>query len=218
MSYGPPTKTVGDVYSQVKRVFGDESGVQLTNDDIVRWINEAQVDIADQNQVLQATATLTLTPNVATYSLASVSPPIDSIASILLNGRRIGYIPISQAEESISLADPEGLELGAPQFWYEWAGEITFWPKPGQAYNMLLRYTAEPTDVTTTSTDLLSVPDECFTDVCNYVLMRAYEMDENAEMMAVKQAEYSTSVAERGETERQAATMTYETAITFELY
>jgi len=218
MSYSPPTKTVGDVYAQVKRVFGDESGVQLTNEDIARWINEAQVDIADQNQVLQATATLTLVPGQANYTLSSVTPGIDNIASILLNGRRIGNIPISQAEESISLADPEGLEIGAPQFWYEWAGEIIFWPKPGQAYSMLLRYTAEPTNVTTSVGDLLSVPDECFTDVCNYVLMRAYEMDENAEMMAVKQAEYSSSVAERGESERQASTMTYETTITYELY
>jgi hypothetical protein len=83
---------------------------------------------------------------------------------------------------------------------------------------MLIRYTAEPTAVTTTTTDLLSVPDECFTDVCNYVLMRAYEMDENAQMMAVKQTEYSTSVAERGESEREAATMTYGTATVYELY
>lgn len=218
MSYGPPTKTIGDVYAQVKRVFGDESGVQLTNDDIARWANEAQVDIADQNQVLQEVASLTVTANQATYSLASVTPRIDSIASILLDGRRVGYIPVSQAEESISLSDPEGYEIGSPIFWYEWAQQITFWPTPGQDYDMLIRYTAEPTPVTTTVTDIFSVPDECFSDVCNYVLMRAYEMDENAEMMSVKQAEYSASVAERGETERQAATMTYETAITFELY
>lgn len=218
MSYSPPTKTVGDVYDQVKRAFGDESGVQLTNDDIARWINEAQTDIATQNQVLQATATMNTVANQATYSVAAVNPPIDSIASILLNGRRIGNIPISQAEESISLADPEGLEVGAPQFWYEWAGQITFWPTPGQVYSMLIRYTAEPTTVTTTTTDLLSVPDECFSDVCNYVLMRAYEMDENPEMMAVKQAEYSTSVSERGETEREASTMTYGTATVYELY
>ncbi len=218
MSYSPPTKTVGDVYSQVKRAFGDESGVQLTNEDIARWINEAQVDIAEQNQVLQEKATMMTVAGQSTYSLSAITPPIDSIASILLNGRRIGNIPISQAEESISLADPEGLEIGAPQFWYEWAGEIIFWPKPGQAYNMLIRYTAEPTDVTTSVGDLLSVPDECFTDVCNYVLMRAYEMDENAEMMAVKQAEYSSSVAERGESEREASTMTYGTATVYELY
>jgi hypothetical protein len=218
MTYGPPTKTVGDVYQQVKRIFGDESGVQLTNEDIVRWINEAQVDIAQQNQVLQATATMNLVPGQSTYSLAGITPPIDSIASILLDGRRVGYIPVSQAEESISLSDPADVEIGAPQFWYEWAGEVTFWPKPGKDYVMTIRYTAEPADVTISTTDTLSVPDECFSDVCAYVLMRAYEMDENAEMMAAKQAEYSASVAERGETERQAATMTYETSITYELY
>lgn len=218
MTYGPPTKTVGDVYQQVKRIFGDESGVQLTNEDIVRWINEAQVDIAQQNQVLQATATMNLVPDQPTYSLAGITPPIDSIASILLDGRRVGYIPVSQAEESISLSDPADVEIGSPQFWYEWGGQVTFWPKPGKNYVMTIRYTAEPTDVTISTTDTLSVPDECFSDVCNYVLMRAYEMDENAEMMAAKQAEYSASVAERGETERQAATMTYETSITYELY
>jgi len=218
MSYSAPTKTIGDVYDAVKRMFGDESGVQLTNTDIVRWVNEAQVDLASQNQIIPAVATLPALANVATYDLSGVTPKIDSIASILLDGRRIGNIPISQAEESISLSDPAAVEVGAPQFWYEWAGEITFWPKPGQDYTMTLRYTAEPTDVTTTSTDLLSVPDECFTDIVNFVLMKAYEMDENPEMMAIKQAEYSTSVAERGETERQAQTMTYETTITFELY
>jgi hypothetical protein len=218
MSYSAPTKTVGDVYTQVKRAFGDESGVQLTNDDIARWINEAQVDISKQNQVLQTTATINMIGGTATYSLSAVTPRIDSVASILLDGRRVGDIPVSQAEESISLADPEGLETGAPQFWYSWGGDITFWPIPNKNYTMLIRYTAQPTNVSTTSTDVLAVPDECFTDVCNYVLMRAYEMDENPEMVAVKQAEYSTSVAERGESEREAATMTYGTATVYELY
>lgn len=217
MSYSSPTKTVGDVYNQVKRVFGDESGVQLTNDDIVRWINEAQVDVAKQNQVMQTTATLPVTGGTATYSLTSITPRIDTLASLLLDGRRVGNIPISQAEESISLADPEGTETGAPQFWYAWGGDVTFWPVPNKNYTMTIRYNAQPTDITTTAGDVLSLPDECFTDICNYVLMRAYEMDENAEMMALKQAEYSTSVAERGEQERLAATMTYETNITFEL-
>ena len=217
MSYSNPTKTVGAVYDAVKRAFGDESGVQLTNSDIVRWINQAQVDISKQNQVLQTTATLPVTAGVATYSLTSVSPKIDSIASLLLDGRRIGNTPISQAEESISLADPEGTETGAPQFWYAWGGDVTFWPKPNKNYTMTIRYTAQPTDVNSTSSTILSLPDECFTDIVNFVLMKAYEMDENPEMMAIKQAEYSSSVAERGETERIAASMTYETNITFEL-
>ena len=138
MTYSSPTKTVGDVYSAVKRTFGDEAGVQLTDTDIVRWINEAQVDISKQNQILQTTATLPVTSGTATYSLTSVSPRIDTIASLLLDGRRVGNIPISQAEESISLADPTGTETGAPQFWYAWGGDVTFWPKPNQNYTLTL--------------------------------------------------------------------------------
>jgi len=217
MTYSSPTKTVGDVYDVVKRTFGDEAGVQLTNADIVRWINEAQVDISKQNQILQTTATLPVTAGTATYSLTTVSPRIDSLASLLLGGRRVGNIPVSQAEESISLADPEGTETGAPQFWYAWGGDITFWPKPNKDYTMTIRYNAQPTDITSTTTDVLALPNECFMDVVNFVLMKAYEMDENPEMMAIKQAEYSASVAERGEQERLAATMTYETNIVFEL-
>lgn len=217
MTYSSPTKTVGNVYDAVKRTFGDESGVQLTDADIVRWINEAQVDISKQNQILQTTSTMAVTANTATYSLTAVTPRIDTLASLLLGGRRVGNIPISQAEESISLADPEGTESGAPQFWYAWGGDITFWPKPNTDYTLTIRYNAQPTDVTTTTTDILALPNECFTDIVNFVLMKAYEMDENAELMAIKQAEYSASVAERGEQERLAASMTYETNIVFEL-
>jgi hypothetical protein len=82
---------------------------------------------------------------------------------------------------------------------------------------MSIRYFAKPTDVTVNTTDVLSVPDDCFTDVVNYVLMRAYEMDENPEMMAAKQAEFSSSIAERGQSEMLSQSMTYEKGTIYEL-
>ena len=39
MSYLTSTYTGTDVSSYVKRQFGDESGVQITDEDIVHWIN-----------------------------------------------------------------------------------------------------------------------------------------------------------------------------------
>ncbi len=217
MTYSNPTKTVGQIYDYVKRAFGDESGVQLTNADIVRWINDAQNEIAEAAGVIPATATISVVAGTSTYSLTSVTPLINTVASISLNGRRIGNISVAQAEESISLSDPEGLEIGAPQFWYSWSGDITFWPIPNKDYTMSIRYFAQPTDVTVTTTDVLSVPDDCFTDVVNYVLMRAYEMDENPEMMAAKQAEFSSSIAERGQNEMLSQNMTYEKGTVYEL-
>jgi len=218
MSYGPPTKTVGDVYNYVKRVFGDEAGVQLSNADIVRWINEAQHDINIVNKALQATATTPLVAGQTDYTLSGITPAIYEINSLLIDGRRIGNIPIAQAEESISLADPEGSENGAPQFWYEWANTIKFWPKPTAGGTIEIRYIAEPAEVTTNSSDLLSLRDEFFTDIVNYVLKNAYEMDENPEMMQMKAQEFQQSIAERGEKETNAQHMTYPTMTVYELY
>lgn len=219
MSYGPPTKTVQDVLQYVKRVFGDEAGVQLSNQDIVRWLNEAQRDLAIENAALQSVATTPLIVDQATYSLSGITPRINDVASLLIDGRRIGNIPVSQAEESISLTDPEGYEVGAPQFWYEWADQIIFWPKPSQPGTITIRYTAEPADLSTGNpAAFLSLDDEYFPDIINYVLKQAYEMDENPEMMQAKATEYTQRVAERGEKGTNAQNMTYDTITVFDLY
>lgn len=218
MSYGPPTKTVGNVFDYVKRVFGDEAGVQLSNADIVRWINEAQDDINIANKALQQVATTSLVAGQSDYTLSSITPLIYEINSLLIDGRRIGNIPISQAEESISLADPEGSETGAPQFWYEWANTIKFWPVPNAPGTITIRYIAKPVDVTNNVNDVLSLRDEYFMDIVNYVLKQAYEMDENPEMMQLKAQEFNKSISERGEKETNSQHMTYPVMTVYELY
>ena len=70
MSYNIPTKTGLDVAAAVKRTFGDESGVQLVDNDIVNWINQAQVHIASSTRVLKTKATTSLISGQNTYSLA----------------------------------------------------------------------------------------------------------------------------------------------------
>lgn len=217
MSYVSPTKTVQDVFDYVKRVFGDEAGVQLSSADIIRWINEAQREINRQNAVLQQVATTALNAGQAEYTLSGVTPAIYQINSLLINGRRIGNISVSQAEESISLSDPESEETGAPQFWYEWANTITFWPVPSTAGTIKIRYTAVPADISAAG-DTLTMPDEYFMDVVNFVLKMAYEMDENPEMMQAKSVEFNQSLAERGEQFRNAEHMTYPKITVYELF
>jgi len=57
MSYGAKTRLVSEVITAVQRQFGDESGVQLENTDIIRWINDAQDVIVAKNKVLKAKST-----------------------------------------------------------------------------------------------------------------------------------------------------------------
>lgn len=215
MSYNDPTKTVANVANSVKRLFGDESGVQLVDNDIITWTNEAQQAIADSTKVLKAKATTSMVAGTNTYSLSAVTPKILQIESLLVNGRRIGNMSVAQAEETISQSDPLAEEEGFPAFWYEWAGEITFWPKPNPNAEILIRYTANPA-VVSTLTDTLSLPDEFFSDVVNFVLKRAYEMDENESMMNYKRQEFENSMMELTDEERQAQNMTYETLTVYE--
>jgi hypothetical protein len=208
-TYGAPTRTADDVLKSVQRRFGDESGVQLEDTDIWGWINEAQTVIVTKNRILKVKVTTPLIAGTSSYSFATLPRPIYAIDSLYIGGARIRNLSMSHAEESILAVDPTGVQEGYPEFWYEYAGEVIFWPKPSTGDTITLRYTARPTPVTSSSSPL-SVPDDYFPEVVNYVLQQAYEMDENQPMMQAKGQQFEQSLAERGEYERTAQNMTYE--------
>ena len=210
MAYGPPTKTVGDVMRVVKRQFGDESGVQLEDADIAGWINDAQSRINAENKVLKAKSSSSATPGTAVYTFPSLD--IQQVESLHFAGRRVPNMTFAQAEETVSQSDPDGtLTADEPVLWYEWGGSFTFWPTPSTAGAIDIYYTVAPTLVTTTEADLLSLPDDYFMDVVAYVLQQAYEMDEDWPASQAKEQQLMNSLARRGEEQRTAQNMTYET-------
>lgn len=212
MGYGPPTKTFADVQRAVQRQFGDESGVQLEDPDIAGWVNDAQVTINSLNKVLRASGSLPSVAGQGAYSLATIDPPIQQIESLHYNGMRIPNMTFAQAEETVSQSDPNGeMSSDSPTLWYEWGGSVTFWPKPESIQTIMVFYTAMPTPITASPGDLLSLPDDYFQDIVAYVLKQAYEMDEDWEASNAKAQQLDASLVERGERERTAQNMTFET-------
>lgn len=64
--------TLADVRTRVYRIFGDEANVQLTDEDITRWVNDAQRHIVMNNELLlKTTATANTVAGTDTYSLPS---------------------------------------------------------------------------------------------------------------------------------------------------
>lgn len=206
MSYSPPTRTVQEVLIAVQRQFGDESGVQLENTDVIRWINDAQDVIVAKTKVLKAKSTITATPNQAAYTFPSEN--IYQIESIHYDGKRIPNMSFPEAEEHIFAADPYNEAFGSPVLWYEWAGTFTFWPAPDEAKNIDLYYTKLPTRVTQLS-DVLALPDRYYQDVVRYVLQQAYEMDEDLGNAQAKGQQFEASMNEFSEEVRTAQNMTY---------
>lgn len=211
-SFSPASKTAADVMQTVKRQFGDESGVQLEDADLIRWINDAQDEIVSRNKVLKAVSTLSATPNQATYKFPAER--IHRVDSLHFGGQRIPNMSFAQAEETvIGASDPTA--QGFPQLWYEYAGTFTFWPAPATGDDITLYYTRQATPVTG-MTSVLSIPDTYYRNVINYVMQQAYEMDTDMQAAATKREQFDTSLNQMAQEERSAQSMTYDTLTVYD--
>lgn len=208
MGLRPSTMTYGELAVAVKRSFGDESGVQLEDGDILRWANEGQQAIVTRNRVLKRRVATTATAGVDEYTFPD--EPIHQIASIELDGSPLTNMPFEDAERRIMSADPDKIEVGRPIFWYEWGGTFNIWPKPDVDYAMVLRYTAAPDKLTGNQAQVLQVSDKIYPTLIEYILWRAYEMDEDWPAAQQKQAAYEAGIAQQGQEERTAQDLTYQ--------
>lgn len=174
------TKTVQDVLTAVKRQFGDESGVQLTDSDITRWVDDAQREVIMNNQEINSTV-VSINTVAGTYQypvLASI-PNIEIVRSIHYDGKILRHMSFQSAQEYIIKADSDE-NRGTPMFWYEFAGTLNLYPVPDTSITGGLKifYSASPTEITSTS-DTLTVPDSYFNAIVTYVMKQAMNMDEN---------------------------------------
>lgn len=216
MPYTPPTKTLLNIMQVVKRQFGDESGVQLEDTDLLGWTQDAQQRINLESKVLKAKSSIASVANQGTYAFTSL--PIQQIESLHFNGRRVPNMAFAQAEETVSQSDPNNtITASEPVLWYEWGGSFTLWPAPNAVGSIDVYYTASPTALVDSSS-VLSIPDDFFNDVVNYVLQQAYEMDEDWQASQTKQAQFDESMVKRGEDVRSAQNMTYETITVIDDY
>lgn len=207
MSLRPSTKTFGELLQDIKRTFGDESGVQLSNEDIQRWANAAQQEIVTSNKAIKAKSTLPSVVGTSTYSFPAVK--IQQVESIHYDNIRLESLPFSEAERYIISEDPNQEQQGTPLFWYEWAGEFSLWPKPDDTKNITIYFTAYPEELTGDTTQFLGVPDKFYNAIVDYIMSKAYEMDEDMQASQLSEQRFRGALDNQMEDERQAQHMTY---------
>lgn len=189
---------VADVISRVTRQFGDESTVQVTNDDIFRWINDAQRQIVMQNEgVLEDVALIDLLGGTDEYTL-----PTDLLILRVLRVRDTDTQPYESLQwKSLGEFDTiidgwDGNTYEAkPQFYTTYMGKFYLFPKPSTSFTQGIKviYSRTPTDVIN-SADPLGLPIVYHNAIVSYCLAQAYEMDEDAEMAVMKNQQFQTDV------------------------
>jgi len=195
-----------DILIRVQRQFGDESGVQVTQDDVVRWVNDSLREATLQNPKLrQNTAFVDALAGSQSFlfSLPDEAAVI-RINSVYFNNSdgiyiKLGYLTLQEMDAYIDgwyIAS----DTGAPQVYtYEWAGSsansvtIKTWPIPDSnvVNGFKINYDKTPAILSTLAT-VVDVPALYFTYILEYCLMKAYEMDEDWEA-ADRKAQYIQS-------------------------
>lgn len=182
--------TALDVITRVKTQFGDNSGAQLNDATIIRWINDGQQEIVNNNPILKDTKLADIVAGQAEYSFPS--DKVQYIEAVYVDGRPVKNLSPQSYRDFILADDPTTDATSKyPDVWYERAGVITFYPTPNEGFSngLKLEYVKMPTPVTA-SNSALGVPDRYLGHLVNYCMMQALEYDENYAAAQYKQAQF----------------------------
>lgn len=182
---------VSDIATRVKRQFGDEVGAEITDVDIIRWVNDAQKEIAIKNDLLQIKATLTTVVGTAEYSLPT---GILTLRSVKYQGRGLNAMTLKEADDFIYDTDAAD-SSGIPSAYWVYAGKLVLYPTPQTASttDISIYYSRVPVEVTLVG-DTPELPIQYHTRIVEYCIAQAHELDDNSNAYDAKMGQFTAGV------------------------
>jgi hypothetical protein len=83
-------------------------------------------------------------------------------------------------------------------YWYLWANQIYLWPIPSDADGtkiITVNYSSMPTNVSSPA-DILGLPDRYYDRIVEFVMAKAYELDEDWTGQQIQNQKFETKVTE----------------------
>jgi hypothetical protein len=192
-----------DIQTRVFRTFGDEASIQITSDDIIRWVNDAQREIAISANLLETKAT-----QVTSSNPLSMPSELMTLHSVSIGNYPVTPISFAQGQELLTSPLLNVNNDPTKNVYWIFGRSIYFWPSLPTNSSVTLYYTREPTAVSTSNT-VIDLPINYHSRILEYVLKQAYELDENYEAMAVKGAEFDKNMSEQANQEAWSSHKTY---------
>ncbi len=176
---------------QVRIMAGDINVLQFTDDDVLNWLNNAVRECALINNLLQVSASTTLTSGDNTEVLPT---DILKLHSVKVNKRKIQVLTMQEFNEQYPNVDITA--NGDPQTCYVWAGTINFWPTPGTNLPLIIDYIKDPPNVliaNIASTDI-PLPVGYHQRLIDYCLAQVAQQDDDMNRYQIKMQEFLTGV------------------------
>lgn len=179
---------VSEIATRVRRIFGDDSAVQVTDADIIRWVNDAMREVAASNNLLQVKATSNTAIGQADYTQPT---NLMTMHTVRYGGEKLKGVSIQEADE----LDYDDLSVGTPVYFSNWAGVVTLYPAPetNGVANLVMLYTRTPVDVTLVS-ETPELPVKYHNRIVDYCLAMAAEMDDNPQAYQNRMGQFRSGV------------------------
>lgn len=209
--------TVDEVFFWVKRAFGDESSVQITDEDLFRWINGAQREVVLQNEeILQTVITTDLVADQNEYPFPADALVVRTLRMKTASMLSYQYILPLNLQEFDKLIDGwDGTVHGTSQtsFYFTiYERSIFLFPTPDRSTvdGLKILYSRRPTEIALT-TDPIVLPEEYHNAIVTYMIAQANVLDEDYEASSLHKAEFANQVRMNSFKHQEAARETYPT-------
>lgn len=193
MGLGTITKTGSNVAREVRRAFGDEASVQITDEDLLGWVNDGITEIAQKLKINRKRGLTDIVNGQSIYPFAEIE--ILQIESLMVDNVLINGLEYQEAELELFVTDPYNEQYGRTKYWYVAENNINLWPIPDfdSSNGLCILYIAAPGRLSAL-TESLTIPDKHFTALTSYVLAQAYQLDEDPEWFTLKMQQFTSAL------------------------
>jgi hypothetical protein len=147
-----------DLIQDVRDQLDQPESTYLTTAMILRWLNEAQRDIARETRCIQKDGTFATVAGTSDYTLTDVIQ-IDTVWSVTQ-----GYMLREIDTTNAAVRGFTGLEDGTPYYWGRWddgaTQQIWLYPTPVAIETFIYGYTALPTALVNGLTEEPEIPED----------------------------------------------------------
>jgi hypothetical protein len=183
---------VTELLERVKRDFGDEYDVIITNIDVYRWVYQGELEIIRESGGNLQTTT------AAVNSFPSSIPDNITINRVTIDDRVL--LPISKEK-----LDSVGLHVGSegsPGYFYTYNREVHLYPSDAlDTRTVEIEYNKTPVVITGTPPvpNTFTIPEVWHTDLVNYVMARAHEKRGNLQKAEHFQTMFDKNMGNRNQ-------------------
>jgi len=193
-----------EIADRVKAQFGDTAGAQITNTDILRWINDSQREIVIDSELLQVKANATITSGISDYNLDSLnSLKIIAVKIKNIAGQAIMLQPVS-VRDAVKMfeTDSSSPPVGTSSHYSFSQKTITLYPRPDTSISggLVIYFSRRPVELTaisstnTVGVDLSELPIEYHNRIVEYCIAQAAELDDDLNLAALKMGQFQSGI------------------------